>query len=94
MEKDNKFNCKYDECLFNELLKLNGDIHYTPGEHTCEDASIYFSKNHHIQLGRNYVIVCEWDDNLWVHKVLYEDNLKSIFDIDNVINEIVKLKLF
>ena len=91
MEKDNKFNCKYDECLFNELLKLNGDIHYTPGDFN-EDASIYFSKKHHIQLGRNYVIVHAWDNNFL--KVLYEDNLKSIFDIDNVINEIVKLKLF
>ena len=91
MIENYKFSCKYDEWLFDELLKINGDIHYTPGEFN-EDASIYLNNNTHIQLGRMYVILWVRDENGFM--AIYSDNYKSIFDIDHVINHITSLNLF
>jgi hypothetical protein len=56
MKEDYNFSDNFDKYLFNELLKLNGDIHYTEYS-DIEDASIYLNDKYHIQLGYTDVIV-------------------------------------
>lgn len=87
MKEDYNFSENFDKHLFNELLKLNGDIHYTESN-DIEDASIYLDDKYHIQLGYTNVIVwAKIGDEFHELKAFY----KSHYFMLEIINYVFKL---
>jgi hypothetical protein len=87
MKEDYNFSDNFDKHLFNELLKLNGDIHYTEYS-DIEDASIYLDDKYHIQLGYSVVVVwAKISDEFHELKAFY----KSHYFMLEIINYVFKL---
>jgi hypothetical protein len=87
MKEDYNFSDNFDKHLFNELLKLNGDIHYTKYS-DIEDASIYLDDKYHIQLGYSVVVVwAKIGDEFHELKAFY----KSHYFMLKIINYVFKL---
>jgi hypothetical protein len=87
MKEDYNFSDNFDKHLFNELLKLNGDIHYTESN-DIEDASIYLDDKYHIQLGyRDVVVWAKIGDEFHELKAFH----KSHYFMLEIINYVFKI---